>query len=52
MRVVPQNLCAPIRQDAVLLKKGENDEASTAFLEFLRGAEAREIIEKFGHTIE
>ncbi|MBV8439049.1 MAG: substrate-binding domain-containing protein, partial [Hyphomicrobiales bacterium] len=33
-------------------KKGENDEASKAFLEFLRGSEARAIIEKFGYTIE
>ena len=39
--LVPQNLYAPIRQDAVLLKKGENDEASKAFLEFLKGPEAR-----------
>ena len=50
--IVPQGLYAPIRQDAVLLKKGENDEASKAFLKFLSGPEARDIIEKFGYTIE
>jgi molybdate transport system substrate-binding protein len=50
--LVPQNLYAPIRQDAVLLKKGENDEASKAFLAFLKGPEARAIIEKFGYGLE
>ena len=33
--MVPQALYSPIRQDAVLLKKGEKDEASVAFLKFL-----------------
>ena len=47
--LVPNNLYSPIRQDAVLLKKGANDEASKAFLEFLKGPEARAVIEKFGY---
>ena len=50
--LVPQDLYAPIRQDAVLLKKGENDQASKAFLEFLKGPEARAIIEKFGYGLD
>ena len=50
--LVPQNLYAPIRQDAVLLKKGENDDASKAFLEFLKGPEARAVIEKFGYGLD
>ncbi|MBV9287835.1 MAG: molybdate ABC transporter substrate-binding protein [Hyphomicrobiales bacterium] len=50
--LVPQQLYAPIRQDAVLLKKGENDEASKAFLEFLKSAEARAVIEKFGYGLD
>ena len=50
--LVPQALYAPIRQDAVLLKKGENDEASKAFLEFLKGPQARAIIERFGYALE
>ena len=37
---VPENLHAPIRQDAVLLKTGANSEASKAFLAFLKGPEA------------
>jgi molybdate transport system substrate-binding protein len=50
--LVPQNLYAPIRQDAALLGKGENDEASKAFLEFLKGPEARGVIEKFGYGLD
>ena len=50
--LVPQDLYAPIRQDAVLLKKGENDEASKAFLEFLKGPGARAVIEKFGYALD
>ena len=49
---VPQNLYSPIRQDAVLLKRGEKDEASIAFLAFLKGPEARAIIEKFGYGLD
>jgi len=50
--VVPQDLYAPIRQDAVLLKTGADDEASKAFLAFLKGPEARAIIEKYGYSLE
>ena len=49
---VPQTLYTPIRQDAVLLTKGANDEASKAFLEFLKGPEARAIIETFGYGLD
>jgi molybdate transport system substrate-binding protein len=50
--MVPQDLYKPIRQDAVLLKKGANNEAATAFINFLKGPEARGIIEKFGYTFD
>jgi molybdate transport system substrate-binding protein len=50
--LVPENLHSPIRQDAVLLKRGANDEASKAFLVFLKGPEARAIIESFGYSLE
>jgi molybdate transport system substrate-binding protein len=50
--MVPQSLYTPIRQEAVLLKKGEGDEASKAFLDFLKGPEARAIIAKFGYALE
>jgi molybdate transport system substrate-binding protein len=49
---VPENLHAPIRQDAVLLKTGANSEASKAFLAFLRGPEAAAIIAQFGYAPE
>jgi molybdate transport system substrate-binding protein len=49
--LVPQDLYKPIRQDAVLLKKGADNEAATAFLTFLKGPEATAIIEKFGYAI-
>ena len=48
---VPQKLYPPIRQDAVLLKTGANSEASKAFLDFLKGPEARAIIERFGYGL-
>jgi molybdate transport system substrate-binding protein len=50
--LVPQNLYKPIRQDAVLLKKGADDAASKAFIAFLKGPEARAIIEKFGYVLQ
>ncbi len=49
--LVPQALYQPIRQDAVLLKKGATDEASKAFVAFLKGAEARAVIQKFGYAL-
>jgi molybdate transport system substrate-binding protein len=48
---VPPNLYSPIRQDAVLLKTGADSEASKAFLDFLKGPEARAIIERFGYAL-
>jgi molybdate transport system substrate-binding protein len=47
--VVPANLYKTIAQDAVLLKTGVNNEAAKAFLAFLKGPEARKIIEKYGY---
>ena len=49
--VVPPSLHAPILQDAVLLKTGENNAAARAFLDFLKGAVARAVIERFGYGI-
>jgi len=50
--MVPQTLYSPILQDAVLLKKGAANEAATAFLAFLKGPEARAIIEKYGYSVD
>lgn len=49
--MVPQNLYTEIRQDAVLLKSAAGNEAATAFLTFLKGPEARAVIEKFGYAL-
>ncbi|KQU95743.1 molybdate ABC transporter substrate-binding protein [Devosia sp. Root413D1] len=48
---VPAEDYSPILQDAVLLKPGESDPAAAAFLEFLKGDEARAIIEKYGYEV-
>jgi molybdate transport system substrate-binding protein len=47
--LVPQDLHEPIRQDAVLLARAEGKAASVAFLDFLKSAEARAIIEASGY---
>ncbi len=49
--VVPQADYAPIDQSAILLKPGENKTVAKAYLDFLRGPEARTVIEKYGYTI-
>ena len=50
--LVPQNLYKPIKQDAVLLKKGAGNAAAVAFMAFLKGPEARAIIEKYGYAFD
>jgi molybdate transport system substrate-binding protein len=47
--IVPAKLYTIISQDAVLLKKGADNEAARAFLAFLKGPEARAIKEKYGY---
>jgi len=49
---VPQNLFAPIRQDAILLNAGSKNEAAIAFIKFLKTPEARTVIESYGYGIE
>jgi len=46
---VPQNLHEPVRQNAVLLTRAQDNDAAKAFLEFLQGAQARELIEAAGY---
>ena len=48
---VPQALYTPIRQDAVLLRKAAQNPAAAAFIAFLKGPEARAIIERYGYAI-
>lgn len=49
--IVPGNLHAPVFQDAVLLKTGADNATAREFLTYLKGAEARKVIEKFGYGI-
>jgi molybdate transport system substrate-binding protein len=49
--IVPAALYAPIKQDAVLLQKGADNEAAQAFLAYLKKPEARAIIEKCGYGL-
>ncbi|MEZ5818675.1 MAG: molybdate ABC transporter substrate-binding protein [Hyphomicrobiaceae bacterium] len=49
--VVPGRMHAPIAQDAVLLKAGAGNDSARGFLAFLKGPQAREIIETFGYGV-
>jgi len=49
--LVPERLHAPIVQDAVLLKRGENDPAARAFFAFLKSPTARAIIKRYGYDV-
>jgi molybdate transport system substrate-binding protein len=47
--LVPQKLYTPIAQDAVLLKKGADDKAAQAFLDYLKTPEAQAVIRSYGY---
>lgn len=47
--VVPASMHKTIAQDAVLLKTGAGKDAAKTFLTFLKGPEARKVIEKYGY---
>jgi len=49
--LVPATLYSPIRQDAVLLSKGEHSAATKALLAFVKSAEAKAIIQTYGYKI-
>ena len=49
--VAPENLHAPIEQDAVLLHTGDANPAARAFMAFLRGPQARAIIRRYGYEV-
>ena len=47
---VPQSWHAPIEQQAVQLQPGTENKAATAFLNFLQGEQARQMIISYGYT--
>ena len=50
--VVPASLHAPIAQQAVLLKTGQQNPAAAAFLKFLRSPKAAGIIKRYGYEVK
>ena len=49
---VPTHLHAPLQQDAVLLKRAASNPAARGFLDFLRSAKAKALIESYGYRVE
>jgi molybdate transport system substrate-binding protein len=49
--VVPMADHTPIDQQAVLLKTGAANPAATAFMAFLKGAEAKAVIRRYGYEV-
>lgn len=48
---VPPAMHAPLEQQAVLLSRAANNPAAHGFIDFLRGAEAGDIIREHGYTV-
>ncbi|VXC04922.1 Molybdate-binding protein ModA [Pseudomonas sp. 8Z] len=49
--LAPDTLHEPIRQDAVILKQGAHNPAAAALVEYLKGAQAAQMIESFGYKL-
>lgn len=49
--IIPESLHDPIKQDAVILKKGENNPAAKALADYLKGPKATEIIKSYGYHL-
>ncbi len=49
---VPAHLHAPLRQQAVLLHNGQDNEVAYAFLDYVKGATSLNVIERFGYGLE
>ncbi|WP_313298526.1 molybdate ABC transporter substrate-binding protein [Diaphorobacter sp.] len=47
--IVPDNMHEPIRQDAVLLNKAENNDAAKALMQYLKTDGARDVIKTYGY---
>jgi molybdate transport system substrate-binding protein len=51
MWVVPKDLYTPIRQDAVLLRHGEQNEAARALMQLLRSENVKALIRSYGYDL-
>ena len=49
--IVPASARAPIRQDAILLTKGQDSAAAAALLQYLRGERAKSLIRSYGYDL-
>jgi molybdate transport system substrate-binding protein len=49
---IPEGYYEPIAQQAVLLKTGESKEVAKAFLDYLRGPQARAVIIGYGYGVD
>lgn len=49
--IVPETLHSPIKQEVILLKKGEPNPAAPALMAFLKSPEALAIIKKYGYSL-
>ena len=49
--IVPANLYSALRQDAVLLKKGEANPAAAALLKYLKSEKAKVVIKSYGYEL-
>lgn len=49
--LVPANLHSPIRQNAVILKQGKDNQAAIALLAYLKSSKARDIIKSYGYDL-
>lgn len=48
---VPQSDYNPINQAAVITKRGENNEAAKAFMQYMKSPKAIEIIQRYGYNL-
>jgi molybdate transport system substrate-binding protein len=49
--IVPATMYSPIRQDAVVLTRGANKPAVTAFIGYLKGDKAKALIRAYGYDL-
>jgi len=49
--LVPASLHDPIKQDAVILAKGKDNPAAQAFVDYLKGPKAADIIKSYGYQV-
>lgn len=49
--IVPEAMYEPIRQDALILKKGASNPAAKALVDYLKGPKAAEIIKSYGYQL-